>query len=228
MARKKGARSVPAQLAIGSAADLGFLLVLTAIASALVLSGVIGQGSIPTASLCANALAAFAGSLIAARGFSQRRLHSTLACTAGYRWCALWQSLFVSAPAGMACFGSTPRWRHRRWRVCWSAGSRNAEGTADERNPASCRMVNCIYAMNHARKKSFINHIWNRRAANATRCGRDSGKVRFLDSSELLILHNTIDITLCHNLQRFRKVRIFLEISSDLRYSKDTSRICHW
>ena len=55
MARKKGARSVPAQLAIGSAADLGFLLVLTAIASALVLSGVIGQGSIPTASLCANA-----------------------------------------------------------------------------------------------------------------------------------------------------------------------------
>ena len=37
MARKKGARSVPAQLAIGSAADLGFLLVLTAIASALVL-----------------------------------------------------------------------------------------------------------------------------------------------------------------------------------------------
>lgn len=38
MARKKGARSVPAQLAIGSAADLGFLLVLTAIASALVLS----------------------------------------------------------------------------------------------------------------------------------------------------------------------------------------------
>ena len=80
MARKKGARSVPAQLAIGSAADLGFLLVLTAIASALVLSGVIGQGSIPTASLCANALAAFAGSLIAARGFSQRRLLSTLAC----------------------------------------------------------------------------------------------------------------------------------------------------
>ena len=45
MARKKGARSVPAQLAIGSAADLGFLLVLTAIASALVLSGVIGQGN---------------------------------------------------------------------------------------------------------------------------------------------------------------------------------------
>ena len=30
MARKKGARSVPAQLAIGSAADLGFLLVCTA------------------------------------------------------------------------------------------------------------------------------------------------------------------------------------------------------
>ena len=45
MARKKGARSVPAQLAIGSAADLGFLLVLTAIASALVLSGMIGRGA---------------------------------------------------------------------------------------------------------------------------------------------------------------------------------------
>ena len=126
MARKKGARSVPAQLAIGSAADLGFLLVLTAIASALVLSGVIGQGSIPTASLCANALAAFAGSLIAARGFSQRRLLSTLACTAGYLL-----GLFVSAPpdgvlwvaapalaaSTLACLlvsGKPKRGRHRR------------------------------------------------------------------------------------------------------------------
>lgn len=61
--------------------------------------GVIGQGSIPTASLCANALAAFAGSLIAARGFSQRRLLSTLACTAGYLLVLLLGNLlFVSAP----------------------------------------------------------------------------------------------------------------------------------
>ena len=131
MARKKGARSVPAQLAIGSAADLGFLLVLTAIASALVLSGVIGQGSIPTASLCANALAAFAGSLIAARGFSQRRLLSTLACTAGYLLVLLGNLLFVSAPpdgvlwvaapalaaSTLACLlvsGKPKRGRHRR------------------------------------------------------------------------------------------------------------------
>ena len=125
MARKKGARSVPAQLAIGSAADLGFLLVLTAIASALVLSGV-------TASLCANALAAFAGSLIAARGFSQRRLLSTLACTAGYLLVLLLGNLlFVSAPpdgvlwvaapalaaSTLACLlvsGKPKRGRHRR------------------------------------------------------------------------------------------------------------------
>ena len=129
---KKRVRSVPAQLAIGSAADLGFLLVLTAIASALVLSGVIGQGSIPTASLCANALAAFAGSLIAARGFSQRRLLSTLACTAGYLLVLLLGNLlFVSAPpdgvlwvaapalaaSTLACLlvsGKPKRGRHRR------------------------------------------------------------------------------------------------------------------
>ena len=132
MARKKGARSVPAQLAIGSAAALGFLLVLTAIASALVLSGVIGQESIPTASLCANALAALAGSLIAARGFSQRRLLSTLACTAGYLLVLLLGNLlFVSAPpdgvlwvaapalaaSTLACLlvsGKPKRGRHRR------------------------------------------------------------------------------------------------------------------
>ena len=132
MARKKRARSVPAQLAMGSAADLGFLLVLTAIASALVLSGVIGQESIPTASLCANALAAFAGSLIAARGFSQRRLLSTLACTAGYLLVLLLGNLlFVSAPpdgvlwvaapalaaSTLACLlvsGKPKRGRHRR------------------------------------------------------------------------------------------------------------------
>lgn len=99
MAKKKGARSVPAQLAIGGAAELGFLLVLTAIASALVLRGVIGQGSVQAAGLCANALAAFAGSLIAARGFSQRKLLYTLACTAGYLLLLLFGNLlFVSAP----------------------------------------------------------------------------------------------------------------------------------
>ena len=109
MARKKRVRSVPAQLAIGSAADLGFLLVLTAIASALVLSGVIGQGSIPTASLCANALAVFAGSLITARGFSQRRLLSTLACTAGYLLVLLLGNLlFVSAPPDGVLWVATP------------------------------------------------------------------------------------------------------------------------
>ena len=111
MARKKGARSVPAQLAIGSAADLGFLLVLTAIASALVLSGVIGQGSIPTASLCANALAAFAGSLIAARGFSQRRLLSTLAD--GVLWVAA-PALAASTLACLLVSGKPKRGRHRR------------------------------------------------------------------------------------------------------------------
>ena len=132
MSSKKGARSVQAELAIGSASDLCFLLVLTAIASALVLSGVIGQGSIPTASLCANALAVFAGSLITARGFSQRRLLSTLACTAGYLLVLLLGNLlFVSAPpdgvlwvaapalaaSTLACLlvsGKPKRGRHRR------------------------------------------------------------------------------------------------------------------
>ena len=109
MARKKGARSVPAQLAIGSAADLCFLLVLTAIASALVLGGAIRQGSIQKAALCANALAAFAGSLIAARGFSQRRLLSTLACTAGYLLLLLFGNLlFVSAPPGGVLWVAAP------------------------------------------------------------------------------------------------------------------------
>ena len=99
MAKKKGTRSIPVQLAIGSAADLGFMLGLTAIASALVLSGVIGQGGIPAAGLCANAMAVFLGSLIAARGFSQRRLLSTLTCTAGYLLVLLLGNLlFVSAP----------------------------------------------------------------------------------------------------------------------------------
>ena len=46
--------------------------------------GAIGQGSIRTAALCANALAAFLGSLLAAKGFSQRRLPMTLASTGVY------------------------------------------------------------------------------------------------------------------------------------------------
>ena len=73
MGKKKAARSVPAQIVIGSAAELGFML-----------GGAIGQGSIRTAALCANALAAFLGSLLAAKGFSQRRLPMTLLSVGGY------------------------------------------------------------------------------------------------------------------------------------------------
>ena len=46
MGKKKAVRSVPAQIVIGSAAELGFMLALTAVMAALVLGGAIGQGSI--------------------------------------------------------------------------------------------------------------------------------------------------------------------------------------
>ena len=78
MEKKKAARSASVQIAIGSASDLVCMLALTAVMAALVLGGAIGQGSIRTAALCANALAAFLGSLLAAKGFSQRRLPMTL------------------------------------------------------------------------------------------------------------------------------------------------------
>ena len=84
MGKKKAARSVPAQIVIGSAAELGFMLALTAVMAALTLGCAIGQGSIRTAALCANALAAYLGSLLAAKGFLQRRLPMTLASTGVY------------------------------------------------------------------------------------------------------------------------------------------------
>ena len=79
MGKKKAARSASVQIAIGSASDLVCMLALTAVMAALVLGGAIGQGSIRTAALCANALAAFLGSLLAAR-----RLPMTLASTGVY------------------------------------------------------------------------------------------------------------------------------------------------
>ena len=51
MGKKKAVRSVPAQIVIGSAAELGFMLALTAVMAALTLGGAIGQGSIRTLSL---------------------------------------------------------------------------------------------------------------------------------------------------------------------------------
>ena len=84
MGKKKAVRSVPAQIVIGGAAELGFMLALTAVMAALTLGGAIGQRSIRTAALCVNALAAFLGSLLAAKGFSQRRLPMTLASTGVY------------------------------------------------------------------------------------------------------------------------------------------------
>ena len=109
MARKKGTRSVPVQIAIGSAAGLALMLALTALASVLVLRGVIGQGSIPAAGLCASALAAFAGSLFAAKGFAQRRLLYTLASTGGYLLLLLLGNLlFVSAPPGGILWVAVP------------------------------------------------------------------------------------------------------------------------
>ena len=102
MGKKKAVRSAPVQIAIGSAADLGFMLALMAIMSALVLGGAIGQGSVQTAGLCANALAVFLGSLIAAKGFSQKRLPMTLASAGGYLLLLLLGNLlFVdAAPTG--------------------------------------------------------------------------------------------------------------------------------
>ena len=70
MGKKKAARSVPAQIVIGSAAELGFMLALTAVMAALTLGGAIGQGSIRTAALCANALAAFLEVFLRRRGFA--------------------------------------------------------------------------------------------------------------------------------------------------------------
>ena len=84
MARKKGTGSIPAQIALGSAADILCMLILTAIASVMVLGGTIGQGSIQTAALAANALAVFFGSLFAAHRFVQRKLLLTLASAGGY------------------------------------------------------------------------------------------------------------------------------------------------
>lgn len=84
MARKKGTGSIPAQIALGSAADVLCMLALTALASALTLGGAIGQGSIQMAALAANALAVFLGSLFAARRFAQRKLLFTLASAGGY------------------------------------------------------------------------------------------------------------------------------------------------
>ena len=102
MGKKKAVRSVPVQIAIGSAAELCCMLALTAIMTALVLGGAIGQGSIRTAALCANTLAVFIGSLFAAKGFSQRRLPMTMACTGGYLLLLLLGNLlFVgAAPSG--------------------------------------------------------------------------------------------------------------------------------
>ena len=102
MGKKKSVRSVPVQIAIGSAADLCCMLALTAIMAGLVLGGAIGQGSIRTAALCANALAVFLGSLLAAKGFSQRRLPMTLASVGGYLLLLLLGNLlFVgAAPTG--------------------------------------------------------------------------------------------------------------------------------
>lgn len=102
MGKKKAVRSVPAQIVIGSAAELGFMLALTAVMAALTLGGAIGQGSIRTAALCANTLAAFLGSLLAAKGFSQRRLPMTLLSVGGYLLLLLLGNLlFVGeAPSG--------------------------------------------------------------------------------------------------------------------------------
>ena len=102
MGKKKAVRSVPVQIAIASAADLGFMLALTAIMAALTRGGAIGQGSIRTAALGANALAVFIGSLIAAKGFSQRRLPMTMAGAGGYLLLLLLGNLlFVgAAPSG--------------------------------------------------------------------------------------------------------------------------------
>ena len=103
MGKKKVVHGVPAQIAIGSAADLCFALALTAVMAALTLSGAIGQGSMETAALCANALAVFLGSLLAAKSFSQRRLPMTLVSAGGYCLLLLFGNLlFVgAAPSGV-------------------------------------------------------------------------------------------------------------------------------
>ena len=99
MAKKKVQRSVPAQIMFGLAADTACLLAFLAIASALVLGGVIGQGSISKAALTANGFAVFAGSLIAGGGCAQKKLLMIMAsCGAYVLVLLLGNLLFVSAP----------------------------------------------------------------------------------------------------------------------------------
>ena len=99
MAKKKVQRSVPGQIAFGLAADAGCLLVFLTAASALVLGGMIGQGSIDRAALVANGMAVFVGSLLAGRFCAQRKLPMILASCGVYILILLLGNLlFVSAP----------------------------------------------------------------------------------------------------------------------------------
>ena len=102
MGKKKASRSTASRILIGSAADLGLMFLLSAAAAAMVLGGAIGQGSIRTAALAANAIAVFGGSLIAAKGFNRQKLLMTLASAGGYLLVLLLGDLlFIGAvPAG--------------------------------------------------------------------------------------------------------------------------------
>ena len=136
MGKKKAARSASVQIAIGSASDLVCMLALTAVMAALTLGGAIGQGSIRTAALCANALAAFLGSLLAAKGFSQRRLPMTLLSVGGYLLLLLLGNLlFVGA-------APTDGLARQSWRRCSIAGSRRRGAGDDAGKLANCKRVN--------------------------------------------------------------------------------------
>ena len=103
MAKKKGTRSVPVQIALASAGELFCMLALSAIAAALVRAGIISQGSMKTAALCASAIAVFLGSLFAAKGFVQKKLPLTMAACIGYLAALLLGNLLFAkgAPQGV-------------------------------------------------------------------------------------------------------------------------------
>ena len=103
MAKKKGTRSIPVQIALASLGELFCMLALTAISAALVRAGVISQGSMEMAALFASALAVFFGSLMAAGRFSQKKLPLTMAACGGYLAALLLGNLLFTegAPHGV-------------------------------------------------------------------------------------------------------------------------------
>ena len=144
MGKKKAVRSVPAQIVIGSAADLGLMLALTAIhggahawrrdrAGEYPDSGSLREriGGVPWKSSCGEGVFAAAASDDA---------------------CSAWAGIYFCCCSGTCCLWVRLRrtdWRsvcrplaRQSWRRCSSAGSRR-RGTGDDAGKlANCKRVN--------------------------------------------------------------------------------------